>query len=72
MFGELAVLEGKPRSADAMAEVALTVIRLSTEDFDRLRLEQPALAAKVLRNLGRYLSARMRSLTVELSAALSA
>ena len=72
VFGELAVLEGKPRSADAMAEVALTVIRLSTEDFDRLRLEQPALAAKVLRNLGRYLSARMRSLTVELSAALSA
>ena len=72
VFGELAVLEGMPRSADAMAEGELTVIRLSTEAFDQLRRNQPALAAKVLLNLSRYLAARMRSLTTELSAALSA
>ena len=71
VFGEMAVLEGGVRSADAVAEAALSVLRLSKEDFERLRLEEPVLAGKVLLNLGIYLSARMRSMTGELTTALS-
>ena len=71
VFGEMAVLEGGVRSADAVAEADLSVLRLSKEDFERLRLEEPVLAGKVLLNLGIYLSARMRSMTGELSTALS-
>ncbi len=71
VFGELAVLEGKPRSADAVAEADLTVVRLTTETLDRLRRDDPVLAGKVLLNLSRHLCARMRSLTNELAAALS-
>ncbi len=72
VFGELAVLEGKPRSADAVAEADLTVIRLTAETLDRLHRDDPVLAGKILLNLSLHLSARMRSLTNELSAALSA
>ena len=45
---------------------------IDDQALDRLRREQPVLAGKLLLNLSRYLAARMRSLTIELSAALSA
>ncbi|MET0508252.1 MAG: SulP family inorganic anion transporter [Burkholderiaceae bacterium] len=71
VFGELAVLEGLPRSAHAFAEAPLTVLALSADQFAALRRDHPQIAAKLLLNLSRYLSSRMRSLTNELSAALA-
>jgi SulP family sulfate permease len=68
MVGEMAVLEGQRRSADAVAETDLVVLRLSAEAFERLRAAQPALAAKLLHNISLYLAGRLRGLTAELAA----
>jgi len=68
MVGEMAVLEGQRRSADALAETDLVVLRLSAESFERLRAEHPALAAKLLHNMSLYLAGRLRGLTAELAA----
>lgn len=70
VVGELALLHGAPRSADAIAESALTVLRLDRAAFDRLREERPRLWDQLMRNLALHLSARLRSVTSELSAAL--
>ena len=68
MVGEMAVLEGQRRSADAVAETDLEVLRLSAEAFERLRTAHPALAAKLLHNISLYLAGRLRGLTAELAA----
>ena len=71
VVGELALLHSTQRSADAVADSALTVLRLDTATFDRMRDERPALWDRLMRNLTLHLSARLRSVTVELSAALA-
>jgi SulP family sulfate permease len=67
VLGEMAVLSGLPRSAQAVAETDLTVLRLSVDSFERLKRERPALAAMVLHNIALHLADRVRSLTIELS-----
>ena len=67
MVGEMAVLEGQRRSADAVAETDLVVLRLSAEAFERLRVNHPALAAKLLHNISLYLASRLRGLTADLA-----
>lgn len=66
-LGEMAVLACLPRSADAIAEDDLIVMRLSAEAFERMRREQPALAAQLLCNISLHLAGRVRVLTTELS-----
>ncbi len=70
VVGELALLHRTARSADAVAASALTVLRLDTAAFDRMRDGRPALWDQLMRNLTLHLSSRLRSVTVELSAAL--
>jgi len=70
VVGELALLHRTQRSADAVADSPLTVLRLDTVTFDRMRDEHPALWDRLMRNLTLHLSARLRSVTLELSAAL--
>jgi SulP family sulfate permease len=67
MIGEMAALTHGSRSADAVAETPLTVLRLSAEALERLRREQPALAAKLLNNIALHLAGRLRELTLDLS-----
>jgi SulP family sulfate permease len=67
VLGEMSVLSGLPRSAQAVAETELTVLRLSVESFERLKRERPALAALVLHNIALHLADRVRALTIELS-----
>lgn len=71
IVGEMALLEGQPRSADAYAEGDVTVLRLSRQAFERLRREHPALAATLLLNVSRQLSSRLRHITVELAGVLA-
>ena len=59
-FGEIALLDGGGRTADAVADVASTVHALSAEAFAVLQREEPALAAQVYRNLATNLSQRLR------------
>lgn len=68
MVGEMSVLEAQRRSADAVAETDLVVLRLSAEAFERLRGAHPMLAAKLLHNISLYLAGRLRGLTAELAA----
>jgi sulfate permease, SulP family len=69
MFGEMALLEGKPRSADAVTEEDSVVYSLSRESLQRLQEHHPVVAATVLLNISRELANRLRVTTTELRAA---
>jgi SulP family sulfate permease len=68
VFGEMGLLQGRPRSADALAEEDALVLELPKEAYERIVRENPALLAKMLLNLGLLLSSRVRALTDELEA----
>jgi SulP family sulfate permease len=68
MVGELAVLERGARSADAVAETDVQVLRLSVAALDALHDQHPLLAARLMRNVSLHLAGRLRGLTLELSA----
>lgn len=69
VLGEMALLEGKPRSADAVADSASELLELRRLDFDRLAEEAPALAQHLLRNLACLLAERLRQTTQDLQQA---
>ena len=56
-FGELALLDHQPRSADAVALEPTLLLRLRSADFDELTATRPAAVRAVLR----VLAARLRS-----------
>ena len=60
VFGELAILDAGPRSATVSTEGELVCYVLSGNDFASLSSKSPAVAIKVLANLGRQLSLRLR------------
>lgn len=68
VFGEMGLLQGLPRSADAIAENDALVLELPAAGYERIASENPALLAKMLLNLGLLLSSRVRALTDELEA----
>jgi SulP family sulfate permease len=67
-FGEIGLLQGRPRSADAIAENDALVLELNRAGYERITAENPALLARLLLNLGLLLSSRVRALTDELEA----
>ena len=69
VFGEMGLLQDRPRSADAIAEDDADVLELSKENYERLAAEHPVLHGKLLLSLGLLLSSRVRALTDELEAA---
>ena len=56
-FGELAALDGEPRSANVIALNELNVACLSQEAFNRLLLEHPQVTLKILRGLAKIVRA---------------
>lgn len=54
-FGELALLDGEPRSADAIAQEDARLLRLRREDFTRFLEERPTIAIRLLAFLTRRL-----------------
>jgi sulfate permease, SulP family len=71
VVGELALMDTATRSAQAVAETPLTVLRLDRRAFEKLRQDRPALWDGVMRNLTLHLAVRLRSVTHELTAALA-
>ena len=69
VFGEMGLLQGQARSADAIAEDDALVLELPRENYDLLAREHPALLGKLLLSLGLLLASRVRALTDELEAA---
>ena len=60
-FGEMALFDEGPRSADVVANMDSTLLRLSSAAFQRLTRQAPNLAAPFLQATARTLSARIRA-----------
>ena len=60
-FGDMALFDHGPRSADVVANVDSTVVKLSAVQFARLTKEAPALAAPFLQATAKTLAARIRA-----------
>jgi len=58
-FGELSVLDGRPRVAQVVADEPTVCLALATWDFEAVVKEEPAVALAILRGL----AGRLRSLT---------
>jgi CRP-like cAMP-binding protein/anti-anti-sigma regulatory factor len=71
VFGEMALIEGAPRSATIVADEAVVCYELSSEDFNRLLHDRPLVATRVMRNTARELARRLRRTTEDLRHAAS-
>lgn len=61
MFGDIALFDHGPRSADVVANTRCLLVRFSAEAFDRLAASAPDLATPLLRAIGKTLTARIRA-----------
>ena len=64
-FGEMAVIDGLPRSATARVAEDAELISLKKSDFEKLCGEQPGLALKMVMNIVRVFSKRIREANEE-------
>ena len=71
VFGEMALIEGAPRSATIVADEDVACYELNDKDFDLLLREKPAIAATVMRNTARELARRLRRTSEDLRHATS-
>jgi hypothetical protein len=60
-FGEMALFDQGPRSADVVANTDATVLKLSASAFQRLTREAPSLSTPFLQATSRTLSSRIRA-----------
>jgi CRP-like cAMP-binding protein len=60
-FGEMSLFDQGPRSADVVANVDSTVLKLANGAFERLTREMPSLATPFLQATSRTLAARIRA-----------
>jgi len=65
LFGEMALLERRPRSANVRADEPVTCYALPLENFQRLTTSHPDLKVQLLENFAKSLSLRVRKLTDE-------
>ena len=59
-IGEIAVLDGERRSATCLAATDCTLLILSKDSLEKMILETPRIAAKVIRAIAISLSRRLR------------
>jgi CRP/FNR family transcriptional regulator, cyclic AMP receptor protein len=62
VFGEMAFFDGAPRSAHVFADQEVEVLSLSIKRFEEVAAWHPHIAYKLLMDLGRVLSRRLRRL----------
>ena len=60
VFGEIALLDGAGRSADAVADEDSVVYELTQAELDDIQAREPALAAQLMLNIARQLSVYLR------------
>lgn len=59
-FGEMALLDQKPRGAEVRALSRGQLLALSRDDFRRLGVEHPVVQRTLYRNIARLLAAKLR------------
>lgn len=60
-FGEMTLFDHGPRSADVVANLESTLLRISAASFQRLAAEAPDLATPFLLAIGKTLTSRIRA-----------
>jgi hypothetical protein len=60
-FGEMALFDEGPRSADVVANQTSVLLKVSPEAFEKLRVQAPELAAPMLHSIARSLAGRIRA-----------
>ncbi len=60
VFGEISFFDGQPRSATVRAKVGGSAIRISRATFETFAAWEPVLARRLLLELGKVLSLRLR------------
>jgi len=60
VLGEIALLDGNPRSASATATSPMSVYELTFDSFERLLREEPAIGLRVLSGVAEILGERLR------------
>jgi SulP family sulfate permease len=65
VFGEMAFLDGGPRSAEVSCDEDSEVFTLSYEEFECLSRDRPDLGMKFMRNIATEVSRRLRSTSAE-------
>lgn len=63
LFGEMAFISKQPRSATVVAKGPLQLIQINEGVLERLRAQNPRIAAKVFYNFSHILSDRLRKMT---------
>ena len=71
VFGELALLQGSPRSADGICDTECTVYSISRSALERLGAQNHLIAIKVYKALALILADRLRRTTAELRHAIT-
>jgi SulP family sulfate permease len=66
--GEMAFLDGRPRSATALADTVVRALQIDSAAFARLRSTHPEAALEVALNIARELSLRVRAANMQLQA----
>ena len=61
IFGEMAILDNKPRAASVTATVDTVCYRLGVREFERIKHDYPEAGMKLLNNFCRMFSERMRA-----------
>ena len=67
IFGEMAFIDGRPRSASVQATKDSRVLRFTEEDFIRLVVEFPETGARLLIAVAKFLVDRLRRADIALS-----
>jgi len=67
-FGEMAFLDGAPRSADAIAFTDVDLFVLRRKNFDKLADDHKKVAIQLLEGLASILTSRMRYANAEMRA----
>ena len=60
-FGEMAIFDDGPRSADVLTNQDSVLLKISSDAFDKLLKNAPQLAAPFLFGIGKTLAARIRA-----------
>jgi CRP-like cAMP-binding protein len=71
IFGEMALIEDRPRSATTIAHTNVITLEISRDDFMNYIEENPGSGVKILLKLCRILSSRLRETDVKLKTFVS-